>query len=392
MLVDLVRREDNCKLLFFAFIVIFFLSCQSNQFIEEAEQNNKENTSTIFTSEFDIEKEMSQIIHSINVIEPQYKIDLNPKINPLPDDPFLRMIELKKRYFNFYNLRETGFEENEVSAITSDNNFFYIGTIRGYIIRYNRSNNSFLIIKEESQSLLNNSVSEIIKHNNKLLIGTYSGLYSFDFQTEKLTYHYNKYGDNRIKTMVISNNKLLIGTTGGQILSWDHVEFSLLSTIRNTPINIIKIIKNNIIIGTAGKGLYLLNINNRSIEPLDYINNQISEKNITTISLFNNFFWLGSFGGGIYIFDELLNHIITNRNYKWIFSSTQSDNRIYFGTHSDGLVFYSLKSNKWFNWGLEEGLSSLYLPSLYYINKKIFISLPDKGIVIIDEQAHDSEI
>jgi len=179
-------------------------------------------------------------------------------------------------------------EENEVSAITSDNNFFYIGTIRGYIIRYNRSNNSFLIIKEESQSLLNNSVSEIIKHNNKLLIGTYSGLYSFDFQTEKLTYHYNKYGDNRIKTMVISNNKLLIGTTGGQILSWDHVEFSLLSTIRNTPINIIKIIKNNIIIGTAGKGLYLLNINNRSIEPLDYINNQISEKNITIKAKNNN--------------------------------------------------------------------------------------------------------
>ncbi|MCP4178349.1 MAG: hypothetical protein GY756_11330, partial [bacterium] len=254
---------------------------------------------------------------------------------------FLRMIDLKKRFYSFIDLKETGFPQNEVTEIYTAENHIYIGTLKGAVIRYNLDNKTFNIIKDGYNSLQNNSISDIILINGTLLIATYSGLYSYNPVTDKLKYHRSTFKDNRLKTMTVFENDVYLGTTGGQILKWNFDDFLLLGSINNIPINIISIIDDRVVIGTAGKGVFEYNLEKDLILPINIVNDQLSNKNITAISYFDESFWLGTFGEGIYVFDYSLNKISEHYKKRIILSSAQSEENIYFGTHHKGLFFYN---------------------------------------------------
>ena len=306
--------------------------------------------------------------------------------------PIEKLIELKRLYFQFNLMAETGEVGNEVTYIYSDELYYYVGTISGAVVQYHKSSDLYKIIKEPLVSLQNNSITGMISFNDYLLISSYAGLYSYNFNSEELIYHKSDFSENRIKTMSIINKNVFLGTAGGQILTWNPTAYKLLGTIRNAPINTIVHLNGKILLGTSGSGLWEYISEDNIFLSVKNVNSVISEKNINHISYFNDQYWISTFGSGLYTFESNFTdaEIVNKKN--WILSSCHSENHIYFGTHSAGVIFYDKITEKWDKWDLKNGLTSLYIPSIYIRDELLYISVPDKGIIIINEQIHEQKL
>ncbi|MDA3812570.1 MAG: hypothetical protein PF518_19805, partial [Spirochaetaceae bacterium] len=145
--------------------IILLISCSSFEepIKEHIEKPDKE------PIEKPIEEDQDKIIEiiptpGINLNNNSYEKIISPELIPiveirLPDDPILRIIELKNRYYIYNNLKESDFKDSLVTSIYSDNETYFVGTLRGGVIEYNLTNQTSHVLIKPRDSLYNISIT-----------------------------------------------------------------------------------------------------------------------------------------------------------------------------------------------------------------------------------------
>ncbi len=201
--------------------------------------------------------------------------------------------------------------EGPVTTIFCDGGLIYFGTKTGKIgIQYGEK---IKLIDLEGASIIN----KIIKVNDVILIATDNGIYWIkDNITPNLIIETEGIG---IESMLCINASALIaGTSSGEIISFlasDKKGFNLIkknsyALTSSTPIKSLIITKNSkLVIGTWGNGIYITKLNLKNLNISDLIN--IGSKNgldnlyiSCLIEDFNENIWIGTFGGGLYKFNN----------------------------------------------------------------------------------------
>lgn len=320
------------------------------------------------------------IFPSLSILEVQ---------RPLPEDPVLRIMELKKRFYTYNDVSESDFTDNEISSIYADERFYYLGTIRGGIFRYPLLGDSFLELTSPYESIVNLSITDMDRTDENLIITSFSGLYTFNFSDKTLKRESLGAKYKNLTSLCVIDQSVFLGTVDGRLLQWKNGEITELMKIKNSVITGIYFTGERLLLGTSHSGVYEYIRETGLNNPINSVNSKLNNGKITFISYFDDKYWIGAAGDGLLVFDSDLNSLLTSEQNLWFLSSCQSDHVIYFGTHSDGVLFYDSMSKKRSAWGIEDGLSSLYIPSLFQANGSVFISTPDKGIVIISEEIHE---
>lgn len=394
------------KTIFIFFFIVLISSCESIK--EEPEIDEVIQTPI----DKETEPELEEMIHHYDVFTFDKNLYSTPSIDvytnnfqvPLvlkgelfieeyfPEDKILRLIALKKHYFTFNKLTEGGFLENEVTAIFSKNNSYYIGTRRGGLFRYILENDDFSVIKLPDNTLHNRSITGILSYEDRILISSYSGLFSYDPISETIEYLSDNFPNRGFISICKVNDIVYLGTARGSIYTLDSDNLKFIKSIGNAPVSLISFVNEYIVVGISGAGLFIYTPENDSIEPINVINDQLEDKRVNVVAYFDGLYYVATFGDGLLSFYPNLERKKMNQSNISVISTAQSRDIIYFGTHRDGLLFYDRIEGIWNNWGFSEGLSSLYIPAIYYYEENIYLSIPDRGIVIINEQIHEKNL
>lgn len=322
-----------------------------------------------------------------NIIFPSYTII--PGRKSLPDDPILRLIELKKRYYKYNDLHQSNFSDNEITAIYADEDFYYLGSARGGIFRYSIADGKFLEIKIPLDSLVNQSITGILKYKEKIIISSFSGLYSYDLFKKTLTQKFSDGKNYPITSISAEGEYLFLGTADGRFFQWTKYTLAELFQIKHNIINAIFCKEERVYLGTSQGGVYEYNLISGEYKILDFVNKHLEKKKITFISHFDEKYWVGAAGDGLLVFDENTGELLAEKREEWFLSTCHSENIIYFGTHANGLLYYDRIKEVVSSWGIRDGLSSLYIPSLFQVNGSVYISTPEEGVLIISEEIHE---
>ena len=248
----------------------------------------------------------------------------------------------------------------------------YFGTKTGGLNVLNPEG-TFTYIKanESSGSLNDNSIWSIYKERKGALwIGTeFGGVNKFDPLSTKFDL-FQSYSKNLRKQRVLSfyekeNNLFLIGTDGGLIL-FDYkinhfANISGTEILENETVTAI-LEENNIIwIGTNGSGLFKVRLakNGKNISS---ISKEDQYRSINKSAFSNNkikvmfksktgYFWIGTYGGGVDLFNPENGKIIYNLSEKgikekFIYALLEDENYLWIGTYGDGLLRYNILSGE----------------------------------------------
>ena len=249
--------------------------------------------------------------------------------------------------------------KNSVKSLHKDSSgSIWVGTYYGGANIWNAANGNFRnYINNGEESGLNYSVvSSLQANDNNLFIGTeQGGLNILDLKTDLFSYVTTANSDlldDNIKSSYLDNDQLFIGMLAHGFQTYniktnsfekDDRLAAIKDSLSNTGIYAFAKNKNNLYIGTFGKGVVA--VSTQLYGPTVYYNKStgLSSDIVRTLLLdSNNTLWIGTENG--------LNHLDQNNNIKnYLFNSNQdagfdilttfqsSDNNLWVGTKAHGL-------------------------------------------------------
>lgn len=262
---------------------------------------------------------------------------------------------------------EFSISDNVVVSICKDKyGRLWVGTLHG-LNRYDEKNNRFIRYfhnDSNSKSISNDVIRSIyLDSNGRLWIGTYKGLSLYDYKTDSfINYSHNENnkesfpGDFGMSISEDNEGNLWIGTWYIGLVKYDikNNKFIAYKLPDNRIYKIRFDKKNNLfIVGTWGGGLYVFDVNSLKYQELRNIknnDNSISGNTIYSIFIDNqNILWVGTFSSG-------LNKIIIPSNkfsfieyFKSPVLSMYKDSfgNFWIGTDNNGLFKYNVKTKKY---------------------------------------------
>lgn len=313
--------------------------------------------------------------------------DVNHEL--LPIDPFLRLIELKKRYYSFDSIEISPFPSNTVTSMASKGNSLYCGTLRGGVFLYSSLDKKWKVVIKPIESLYNRAISDIIfdESENEIYIGSFNGLYHFDNKKDTFETINESMEDRSVLSLAILKGVVFWSSARGNL-------FYL--TKENKPVKIYKFNANIVKIFMENDKIYLFNSKGEvyrgndefSFELLYSLGDSLKMKiTINDILISDETFYFLS-NRGLFTWSpekeaasSLCNEIILLKGW-------MGERYIYAGTHSSGVLIYDKMSGTHEDWGLDQGIPSLNIPSVAFLNNNIILSIPEKGILYINEEIH----
>jgi len=220
-----------------------------------------------------------------------------------------------------------------IGPVVEIENYLYIATEGGGILEFNKSDETFkhyLLDNNSQESYNSNILKTLYADGDRILCGTYLGtVHSFDLKTKKFTlvhdlkeekpiYHISRLRNGNLVISSVSNRQgLVIIDKSGKV----NTQFKILGTNENISFpNVrcfLEINPDIYLIGTKNEGLFYYNANdNRLIQhktdgSVDKKNN-IPENYVSSIFKDrSNNIWVGTFGGGVSLFDPSNNKFTT---------------------------------------------------------------------------------
>jgi signal transduction histidine kinase/ligand-binding sensor domain-containing protein/DNA-binding response OmpR family regulator len=282
----------------------------------------------------------------------------------------------------------TSLQDNHITALFVDSNGeLWIGTNRGGLSKYIKENDTFITFKtkdEDITTISDNSVTGITEdRRNRIWVSTYRGLNLYDRISNKFTrFQENPKvtvdadGISKLSSGILPSDllKCLAGHYG-DTLQFDKLLLNLITLVHKdtvskytdkikTALNFFpnsRAIANielktictddngKIIIGYYGSIISIFNPDTRIFchYPITTPDGKsIPDYSVNTICSDDKKLWIGTLGGGAWIFDtdnntwrkfDLPNHIIIK-----IMKNSQGD--LFFGSH-DGLIYFDRRSN-----------------------------------------------
>lgn len=260
------------------------------------------------------------------------------------------------------------FDDVNYSSISHlDGNTLFVGTYGKGLFYTNYNDTELLPFKNLGTDSLPENLNieaSLIDKRNRLWIATYGqGVFVLDFKLQTIknfvVQSHNPYALHYNDALCLFEDftgTIWVGTDGAGLSYYDeHLsKFNLLTnnqTPENINIDVTRAISvsnnNNIWMGTSGKGLTVVNLNNEYYKTYTTDNSNISSNRIMSLRHINNELWIGHQGGGLNILDR--NGVFNSYNKTsrvkldastiWCIYKDSKDN-IWLGTRDSGLILF----------------------------------------------------
>ncbi|MFV8465510.1 hybrid sensor histidine kinase/response regulator transcription factor [Flavobacterium sp. LB1P62] len=315
-----------------------------------------------------------------------------------------------------YNKQNSVLSANDISDLLIDHKGkIWIATLGGGLNLYNPSNDKFVTYKNSSSdnnAIPSNELNTLFEDSKGTIwIGTKNGLSFFNtteqtFKTYKFQANNKKsISHNDVRSIYEDGNKnLWIGTFGGGLNKFEPKtgEFIRINSSSNTSPDYIHSIsslnKNEILIGTSGKGLLTLNVNSLSFQKKTYG----IDKPITIVRCIkrdrNGALWIGTDGNGVFKITNInsVKPIVANYTNDSQLDSSISSNAIYdlmeddsaniwLGTAWNGVDVLSFNTDYVFLPSTAKGEAPISVLSVYKNKDAFFMGLDGKGLTVLQE-------
>ncbi|MBB6478811.1 hypothetical protein [Spirochaeta isovalerica] len=391
------------KRISYLLLFFFFASCRTIEIHEDPDQKSSiENEDPEFKviPDSDITPPVIFVTPATSEIFPYGEESLfspqiiYPRINHdlLPLDPFLRIIELKKRYFTDIPLTESPFRDNTVTAVLGISEYILAGTLRGGLYLIDDTGSIINEILKPLNSLYNRSVSDIFDDadNHDVYIGTYSGLYQYSLQTNRLTLINGTVEDKSVTAITLIDGSLFWSTARGVLIRNSEIAPENTTEIYRFQSGVKRLLnyRGHLLAGLSDGRIMHLKTDG-TFEQWISLDDLLQENTtINDMIIFREKLYLMTDRGLIIMNPdgEIVQQILTDMI---IIKGTASNKNIYVATHSSGIVIYDTISEKWSQWGLKAGLPSLNIPAIGFFKGRVVLSIPNKGILLIDEELQE---
>jgi len=316
-----------------------------------------------------------------------------------------------------YNKQNSALSSNDISDLLIDHNGkIWIGTFGGGLNVYNPSNDKFTTYKNspnDNKSIPSNELNTVFEDSKGVIwLGTKNGISFFNekeqtFKTYKFD-NQNRFSisHNDVRSIYEDGNKMLwIGTFGGGLNKLDPATgkfFRINSSSSISPDyihSICGINKNEILIGTSGKGLLTFDVNSLSFQKKSYG----IDKTINIVRRIkktrNGMVWIGTDGVGVFKIKNInsSNPLVNNYSNDSQTESSISSNAIYslmedensniwLGTAWNGVEVLSLNKDYTFIPSANKGESPISVLSIYKNKEALFMGLDGKGLTVLPEK------
>ncbi|MEZ4968618.1 MAG: two-component regulator propeller domain-containing protein [Flavobacteriaceae bacterium] len=358
----------------------------------------------------------------------------NPRVNSIAQDStgyiWIGTENGLNRYdgneFKVYHKGNCNISSNDIFTLYLDSKKrLWIGTIGGGINRYNPINDDFVTFKESTNTGSYNKISfkdvyTIIEDKKGTIwIGTENGLNVFREDTSSFKSYIPPPSESNSSIqgiLELENGHFLIGTYGNGLNLFDsaHKKFSKPDFAKKGmdmgAIDFINCLllnkKNEILIGTQGKGLVKLNIKEGTIS--NYLKGTKYEEVDIVRSLYKDkqgHLWVGTDGYGIlkinildktpivdqYTHDNRLSQSLTNNTVNCFYQDNQSN--IWLGTAWKGInIIENTTKNVHFYYSDLEGYNASAVLSVFKKDNRLYIGTDGSGLSIYNESSKDVDI
>jgi len=267
--------------------------------------------------------------------------------------------------YNFQHLSiQKGLPQSQVYAICFDSNYYaWIGTQGGGVCIYNGTEFKYIT---KQDSLISNRVYSISQLNNEIWVGCKGGVSLFDLKGHFIKNYRFSSPSILAKSCVVFKNTIWIGSSSGVF----KIEKDILKKYRLNPnvsnLNIQSILVENdseLWVNTP-KGIFnVLTIPNKL-----NTNRGLSNNNITVSVEIDKQWLIGSYGGGIQLYDKAKG-IVTPKRLEVLKSEIILDilvngNEVWIATMNKGVFVWYTKSNEVKNFTVNNGLSNNHVRTL----------------------------
>ena len=261
--------------------------------------------------------------------------------------------------YNFQHLTiQKGLPQSQVYAICFDtNNYAWIGTQGGGVCIYN--GNEFKYITKQD-SLISNRVYSISQLNDEIWVGCKGGVSLFNLKGQFIKNYRFKIPSILAKSCVEFKNDKWIGTSNGVFkIEKDKLKkYTLNPNVSDINIQSILVENDSELWLNTPKGIFnLLKIPNKLNS-----NRGLSNTNITVSVNVNNQWLIGSYGGGIQLYDKSKG-IVTPKRFEIlkneiILDILVNEDEVWIATLNKGVFVWNIKSNEVKNFTVNNGLSN----------------------------------
>ena len=294
-------------------------------------------------------------------------------------------------------------KDGNISAISADGDDIWIGTWNGGTVRFSRSTGETKIFIQGKESLVDNTVRAIEVTGRKVWVGTSQGL-SYYSKTSSQWHTIDEfYGYHPDKIQVVRNidDMIFVGTLGRGLWrfgdqKWERIQDGVLP---GDFINALGRVDNKVYIGTMNFGVIILDLDTDEIISFDTINSHLLPRNITFIlPETRSRIWFGTYGDGLFLWERetnILQHYTKESGEisdNWLQCAVKTRYGMYFGTLGGGVSFKKHDGEKWRILSLKDGLASMNIACMSYVEPYIYIGTLGAGISVLHEQSYVKEL
>ncbi|WP_396185825.1 two-component regulator propeller domain-containing protein [Flavobacterium sp.] len=316
-----------------------------------------------------------------------------------------------------YNKQNSAISSNDISDLLIDRKGkIWIATFGGGLNLYNPSNDTFITYKNSTNdptSIPTNEINTVFEDSKGVIwLGTKNGISFFNnkqqtFKTYKFeSKNIHSISHNDVKSIYEDLDKnLWIGTFGGGLNKFnprtekfDRIKSS--SAISPDYIHsLCGINKNEILIGTSGKGLLTFDRSNLSFQKKSYGINKIINIVRRIKRDRNGALWIGTDGVGVFKIKNInsSNPLVTifsndsqaetSISSNAIYAVMEDENsNIWLGTAWNGVDVLSLNKDYTFLPSSNKGESPISVLSIYKNKEALFMGLDGKGLTVLPEK------
>lgn len=265
----------------------------------------------------------------------------------------------------------------------------WIGGWNGGLTRYSLVTEDLDILLPQLESLSVQTMQRIQQMEDHIIVAQYNGIKQYHLGSQRWTTPDWRSFPGRLRDLLFWRDNWYLATANRGLYRLDSTkqwQYTDLSNLRGWGINNLKEIEGRLFILSAESGLGFLE--NNQFSPFS---NQAIHENITTLDLWQESYWAGSYGGGLYQMDSqgnLMSHW-TERDGTltddWILTSCATEKYLFIGTLGGGVILWDDQGRKT-EISLRDGLGSMDIAALAWYNEHLYVGCLGGGVTSIHEE------
>lgn len=273
-----------------------------------------------------------------------------------------------------------GYKDPNVNCIFAENDEIYIGLWHGGLIQYNYISDTYKFFT--TPEICGDEIRGICSTDKQIWIGTTTGVSTINKRDGSVN-TVEEFINTRISSISSDKNNIIIGTLGDGVFTFNTKTKKRSQILESGNISSVYIDDNSLMIGTYNNDLY--EYKNSKISNLK---NMLHIKNpVTAISKIGTTYCFATYGAGIITYDKnkAISKIFSSSNTNiinndYFLTAAKYENIFYCGSLGNGI--YYIENNKINRFNISDYYSGNDIQKIIFYENYMFIATLGEGVII----------